>query len=419
MNIVREEGESAEYREYVAKEDLRYQSFSAAGGKTAGHDRSYLLPLAFGDDIAGASVLDIGSYLGYFCVQALKRGAATATGMEPDAESVRHARKLAEFEGVAPRYLEGDFEEWDFGGERFDVVLCLNVLHHMFDAVGAINKIKRLARRRVILEFASPSPRDLLSRSLNPFAMVANLLPAIVLGEARHHTDIASRSFLFTAKAMRVLFDMHTAAFEPVEIRKSPFKGRQLLIARKRDLGHVAFLAGPTAAGKSTLFDRLLNDASCRSSVGLEGDGWRGVHTHDIDLPAGRSDRALVHYDVLRPFHRSIRAFNRDPRCDLLDVAEKTSVITLMSDPATLRRQLLSAAGAASPGALSKRHREIHERYGDPRFLRTWYESWFSYLQRYAGKMQVNRVLVRGADGSERLIDAAEWRGAYESLVGG
>jgi 2-polyprenyl-3-methyl-5-hydroxy-6-metoxy-1,4-benzoquinol methylase len=300
-NAVKSEGSSAPIgaTEFAVREKLRYQSFDLGGAKTGGHDRSYLNPTIFGADSSGQSYLDIGSYLGYFCVEALKRGAYSATGIEPDAESVRQAATLAGFAGVSPCYLHGDFEEWDFGSEKFDVVLCLNVLHHMFDAIGAINKMKRLARKKIVIEFASPSLRDLLYRSLNPFAVPANAVPAVILGNPKKNTDIASRSFLFTAKAMKVLFEKHTCAFEPLTITRSPFKGRLILEARRRDLGHVAFIASPTSSGKSSLFGRLLADAALRRKYGLEENEWRGVHGQEIDLPPGRSDRVFVHCDML------------------------------------------------------------------------------------------------------------------------
>ena len=404
--------------EFSLREKLRYQSFELDGTKTSGHDRSYLNPLIFDHDSAGQDYLDIGSYLGYFCVEALKRGARSATGIEPDAESIRQANELAGYAGVSPHYLRGDFEEWDFGSERFDVVMCLNVLHHMYDAIGAINKMKRLARRKIVIEFASPSLRDLLYRSLNPLAVLTNTLPAVILGNPRKNTDIASRSYLFTAKAMKVLFEKHTCSFEPLTIARSPFKGRLVFAARRRNLGHVVFVSGPTSSGKSTLFGLLLNDKVDRRKFGLEEEEWQGVHSHEIDLPPGRNDRVLVHYDMLRPYRRSIRSFNRDPRCDLLDTAENTSVITLMVAPVLYREQLLKAANVKNPSNLGKRHKDIYERSADREFLRTWYESWFDYLGRYQGKMITNKILVRDKAGSEWVIAASDWRNAFDALYG-
>lgn len=397
---------------------LRYQSFEFDGQRTRGHDRSYIEKIAFGDSIEGATVLDIGSYLGYFCVKALKGRALAATGIEPHAESVAQAEAIAQKLGVQPRYLNGDFEEWDFSGERFDVVLCLNVLHHMFDAIAAINKMKRLAKRKIVIEFAAPNIRDVISGEVGPIHLLTNWIPAIVLGNPRKNVDIAKRSFLFTGKAMRVLFDKHSCEFEPVTITKSPFKGRLILEANKRNLGEVAFVVGPTASGKSTCFAKLMQDASYRQSCGLSVEPWHGVLGHEISLPNGRVDRALVHYDLLRPHGRSIRAYNRDPRCDLLDVAERATFVTLMVEPSQLRKQLLSANKVTDPSRLSKRHSELYRLYADPSFLRGWYQAWFSYIDRHAKKMTTNVILLRRQDGSESIVPAQNWKSYFTELYG-
>jgi outer membrane protease len=65
-----------EYRidEFLQREKLKYQSFVLANGDvTPGYDRSYMNEIVFGQTFKGKSLLDIGSYLGYFCVGAMKR----------------------------------------------------------------------------------------------------------------------------------------------------------------------------------------------------------------------------------------------------------------------------------------------------------------------------------------------------------
>jgi len=397
---------------------LRYQSFEVEGQKTAGHDRSYLLRTIFDDPATGKSYLDIGSFLGYFCVEAMKRGAASATGIEPDLESLEQARALAQASSVAPEYIHGDFESHDFGTTRFDTVLCLNVLHHMFDSVAAVRKTMRLAREKVVIEFATPTIRDMFNRSLNPFTWMTSMLPVIVLGNPKKSTDIASRTFVFTAKAMRVLFEKHTAAFEPVTITKSPFKGRLVLEARRRNLGHVTFVAGPSSSGKSTTFEKILKDPGHAASLGLKLSAPTPVHGHEIDLPNGRNDEVLVHYDILRPYRRSIRSVHRDPRCDLLHVAEKASVVTLVVAPKLLQKQLLKAHNVTDPASLPKRHKHLYECYADPSFLRKWYGSWFEYLKVHAGKTVANTIVVRDGDGRETLADAAKWLESFDKIAG-
>jgi SAM-dependent methyltransferase len=99
----------------------------------------------------GASLLDIGANTGYFSFAAVERGARRVCCYEGNAE---HAAFLADGAGllglqdrveVRPRYFE-----FDGRGERFDIVLCLNVLHHLGDDFGDPALGMEDARRRML-----------------------------------------------------------------------------------------------------------------------------------------------------------------------------------------------------------------------------------------------------------------------------
>jgi 2-polyprenyl-3-methyl-5-hydroxy-6-metoxy-1,4-benzoquinol methylase len=392
-----------------------YQAIAVPGEAIAGQDRSYLNAAIFDERTPGASVLDIGCYLGYFCLEALRRGAAAATGIEPDLECVEKARALARDAGLPAEYLVGDFETWDWGGRRFDVVLCLNVLHHMYDPVHALRRIMALARRKVVLEFAAPRRRDLLKSGANPLAFLAGGLPAILLGAPRRTEDAAAQSFLFTAKAMEVLFNRHTKTFEPVRITPSPFKGRLVLEARRREIGHLVVITGPTGSGKSTLMRRLAADAAWRARLGLEPGPWLETDAHVKNLPGGRVDRALMHYDLLRPWGRSIKAYGRDPGADVFAEAERLDVLTLMVEPNRLRDQLARAELSGAKGRKRRRQAEAHARYADPAFLLGWYDQWFAFLERFGHNLGSNLLVVRRSHEDE-VLPASGWRAIYDEL---
>ena len=356
-------------RRLVAEETLKYQAIALPGGVvTPGHDRSYLNEIVFENDFSSQTLLDIGSYLGYFCLEALRRGAAGATGLEASGESIRHARRIADLCGLAPEYLSGDFEEWEWGDRRFDVVTCLNVLHHMYDPVHAIRTMMRLARRKVVMEFLSPTFANLRLGMLSPLLAASRLAPVIVLGKPKSHVDAAARSYLFSVEAMKVLFNRHTTAFEPIGIRRSPFKDRMILTARKRSIGHLLVVAGPTSVGKSTFIRRFLHDAAVREPLQIEGDGWHSVSASRIDsLPTGALPRVVVHYDLLRPFRKSIRSHARDPATHLFETAQRISFITLMAPMQCLRKLMRDGELARPLYTPSDRKLEIFKGYEDPK----------------------------------------------------
>ncbi len=399
--------------EFADREALKYQSFELADGqKTEGHDRSYLNDVIFSDDLTGKRVLDIGCFLGFFCVESARRG-ALATGIEPDRECARQAAEITRLQGLDAEIICGDFETLDFGEDRFDVILCLNVLHHMYDAIGAVRKMMALCDERIVIEFAAPNMRDLITGRQSPLAVALNTLPVVMLGSPKRGYDALSRTHMFTGKAMRVLFNSMSNAFEPLEITRSPFKGRLLLHARKRKISHLAVVVGPTSSGKSTLFGKLKDDPAMRARFGLNGGTWHGIHGHDIDLPGGRVDGAIVHYDLLRPYRRSIRTFDRDPRNDLMAVADKVTVITLMPPLKVLKERLIKNELSGFNLKSRKRQKHILKRYEDPGFLKSWYGQWFEFTDGFGDRIVGNHVYVSHGD-TETIVPAADWQALFD-----
>jgi SAM-dependent methyltransferase len=47
--------------------------------------------------------------------------------------------------------LEGDIQNLSFPDKSFDIVLCQQVLEHVFDPVKAISELKRITRRQLVI----------------------------------------------------------------------------------------------------------------------------------------------------------------------------------------------------------------------------------------------------------------------------
>ena len=89
----------------------------------------------------GSRVLDVGSADGSVAGGLQARG-CRVTGIEIDEEFAAGAND------VVDRMIVGDVERLDladvFGGERFDVVLCLDVLEHLVEPVGTLRRLAGL-----------------------------------------------------------------------------------------------------------------------------------------------------------------------------------------------------------------------------------------------------------------------------------
>jgi SAM-dependent methyltransferase len=199
------------------------------GLELPGAPRSRAVELVFSGGVQGKRVLDVGTYYGFYPIEALRRGAAAAVGVELDAERFAVAQRISELWGGAHRVLRGRAEELAFD-EPFDLVLFLNVLHHVTDPVAVVRNLAKLSRERVVIEFCLPSDPALLvyvggdrerpstfeklrARAYSlALRALPKSIPLMAVGPRTYH-----RTFYFTPAAFRNLFVAQLGLFEKVE----------------------------------------------------------------------------------------------------------------------------------------------------------------------------------------------------------
>jgi SAM-dependent methyltransferase len=201
------------------------------GLHTKGADRSATRDLIFPKSLAGKTVLDVGSALGYFCFEAEARGAARVVGVELKEQRFRDAVLLKDIKGSKVDFIQRDIV-LDPLDECFDYVLLLNVIHHLKDPIRALRQLASITGERLIIEFptfAEPKFRKKFRKTTNfRFAFLYNRLPLIGVNSDAQWT------FVFTPSAIkRILLD-HERLFEKVDIVRSPMPGRAIAICYKK-----------------------------------------------------------------------------------------------------------------------------------------------------------------------------------------
>lgn len=404
-------------QQFIEEERLGYQAIALPGGVTTpGHERDYLHETLFGSDFTGKTFLDIGSYLGAFCLEAMRRGADEALGIETDPTNIRQARKIAELWGLDASYVQADFEDWPLPDRQFDVVACLNVLHHLYDPIHALRRMMSLARSRLVLEVAVPTWRDVGRDMINPLRVFGVGAPALFLGIPHKRGDAAGRTFLFTPQSLKILFGVHTSMFEPITISRSPFKGRIVVEAVKRSIGHLVVVAGPTSVGKSTLVERLAKDPAFAAGFGLDPGPWTVTHAATVrKLPRGRHEHLLFHYDFLRPSRSGMRSHDRDPVLQLLAVAERVTILTLIAPRNRLGQQLEQGEIGRKDRKVRQRDLDLRRHYAAGSFLLDWYSGWMDFCSRHAGAR--HHLIVN--EGEFALHPPEIWRQVLETGLRG
>lgn len=351
-------------------------------GAKAG-DRVRALGLNAGQ-LAGKSILQVGSGNGEACVAGLEVGAARAVGIELAAERIEIARSAAAAAGRHPEFVEADFESWDDGGKQFDIVICSGALSHMLDPIHALRRMMKLARERLVIELSVPTLRELRRFRMSPGFLLDGGAGLIAAGRSRYTDNIYTLPFALTATAVRTILNRHCALFEPVAVRRTPDRGR-LIVANRRRIDHLTVIAGPTSSGKSTLYRQL---DSVRDELGLPPrDSTYITASAARELPAGRHEHVVLHYDLLRPFHGRLHSYERDIATDLISAAARVTFVTIVADPERLCKQLADSEIADRSKHPSLRHMQLLQLYTAPLFLSTWYRRWLSFCGRFSEKL--------------------------------
>ena len=203
------------------------------GLRVPGQDRSKRADQVFSMDLTGRSVLDVGTSYGVFPYEAISRGAASAVGLEPNPRSYAIAKRISELHGNRWEIRQERVEELG-AEETFDVVLFLNVLHHVTDPVEAVRRLLRVCNETMVIEFCRPDDPEYLEHLSNPGTRVGpvrrwraraksvllrpalNSIPAMAVANWEYH-----RTFYFSPAAFDNLFRLHLGFFEEITFAPS------------------------------------------------------------------------------------------------------------------------------------------------------------------------------------------------------
>ncbi|HEY7748908.1 MAG TPA: methyltransferase domain-containing protein [Aestuariivirgaceae bacterium] len=404
----------------LKEEEFRYQRLTLPGGRcTDGNDRSITLNLILPPDMSGKTLLDIGCRYGYFSFEAAKRGAARVLGVDFDDDALSKAHKLNAITKLNIEFRKLDISVDDIP-EKFDFVLCLNILHHLQNPLGVLKKLINITKERLVLEIAGLNGEDAkkifyrrnaLTWLLYPLPLIQpllNRLPLIVLGAENRAFE---SNFFFSPKAIRQLLLSQNNVFWKVETFASPFKGRFLCVAEKLRVKELLIVAGPSASGKSDLIKRLLKNKcpELEPLVGAENGQWLKSKHHIGTLPKPDVSKLVFHYDFLRPYLRGPFNFSRDRATDVFDLAETVRSVTLLTDPSELERRWRTRE--IEPNTYfgvhlgRKRSRKILKSLSDSGKVIQLYDRWIDFIRERRGQHYILDTRIT----PYRLLPLEEW----------
>lgn len=398
-------------RGYLEEFPSHYQNIQLPYGlETGGGDRKKTLAQIFPADLTGKTVLDIGSANGYFCFEAMKRGAKRAVGIEITDTAIRQSRLLADCLQSKAEFQQLDIDI-DEVVEQFDYVLCLNVLHHMRNPLVVLEKLIKIAREKLIIEVATPGKHDRKKLGLG-FIEAFYLRRAPVIFVDRSGRGRTGQKYFISPQALENMLMTHRRVFATVSTEKSEHKERFIVTAEKRRVKRILVVSGPTSVGKSTWIDKLQSGAfpQVEEAMGRSDfKQWRSetggslINSHEAQV-----ENMIFHYDFMHVHFRSEKTFDRDPLLDILGAADELVFITLLAPEEVLLKRLHSSEiePKMKKGKFkgNKRHMAIRDLYGKPGEVGKHYKQWIAFAKTFSDKQYVMDTW-----NDEKLIPLAEW----------
>lgn len=172
--------------------------------------------------LADKRLLDVGCAEGAASLSAARMG-AQVTGLEPRATRLRKARAIAEATGSSLELHRMSLNRFDSPANSFDVVLALNVIHHVFDPFAFLDRAAHLTSSHLVLEY--PGVNDPKFRRTVEEPSPASSLPFI--GVSKPSED---QTYVFSpASFERYLID-YLGVFRHHEIIPSPIPERWISV---------------------------------------------------------------------------------------------------------------------------------------------------------------------------------------------
>jgi len=386
------------------------------GLKTKGSNRAVSSARMYPKDLTGKTVLDVGCQIGHFSIEAVRRGAKRVLGIDINPYALEEAKKIADCLGFSDRIEHRwfDIERQDLP-EKFDFVICPNVMHHFKNPLLVLDRMLDCTREQLLLELPSFGPRD--CKRLNVWKWIGKILdhlPVMYAGECGVNGPHQrySPKYGIAPKALRNVMTIHRNTVARVDTCPSDFKYRYFAFAHKRRFDRFILLGGPPSSGKSTLMEALIANEQREIGEKLNvGDGskWRGVNSNAFgEITEPHLEKVMMHFSFIHPYVRHCFTYERDEQLDVLDLADELQILTLWTDPKVnlerfdQKKIIPRTVNGKYTG--SARYLDRRTYLEDPKKLMGYYDKWFEYVQ----KRGFDPMIVDNTNGVE-FINHAEW----------
>lgn len=219
-------------RHIMKNEPFEYQRVSDMVEVNASNfvqgDRAETAKVIFSDSVKGLSLLDIGCAGGYFCFEAEKNHAGKVVGVELKDTRYRQSLLTRRLIGSNVEFRQTDLFKLDTE-EKFDVILFLNVIHHLQDPIRALEVLGSMTQKRLYVEFPTLTDHKFLATiSFGLWNKFLNRFPYIGVS-----LESEGQTFVFTESAIERILVHHLKLFKKIDFVQSHIANRVLAVCHK------------------------------------------------------------------------------------------------------------------------------------------------------------------------------------------
>lgn len=142
----------------ASKKELFYDEFSSKWEKNINNLETQkrlkvVYEILLSDvDLRNKNFLEIGCGMGYFCKEAVKKG-AKVTGVDVGKSLLNISKKKIK----KARFLQANASKLPFKNSTYDIVLCTEVIEHVDDQTNALKEMLRVVKKDGLIVITTPN----------------------------------------------------------------------------------------------------------------------------------------------------------------------------------------------------------------------------------------------------------------------
>lgn len=221
-------------------------------------------------DIRKMSIVDVGAYDGWILHQLSDLPFRSMVAVEPREKNIIKGKQIRKLLNIKTRvkFRKGDVESLD--KERFDIVLCIGVLHHIESIPGALRNLDKICRKMLIVETLCIPSRHIteeLKRDLEMKDFIYRYKKAIggITGqkyESAYYDGSASETTVVSVPSIEsLIMYLDVLGYNPPRIAAMPADFKKMMTRNKRPSTEVLVygLKGKKIKRKNLLVKELEN----------------------------------------------------------------------------------------------------------------------------------------------------------------